>query len=260
MMMNSATAWAGSLSAAFRQAIEAGNDIIISSTTAQLNEALWTSNLNLMATSREFKERVMDAAYRVILSKLEYFKGENPVPLYPKVEEIRQHIPDPEGQEFFLAQACRSITLYKGDLFPLSASSEVDTSKGILLVGQTQFPEFFQEGERRYPEADSMRFNYNMGPNETAWMSNYLVSLAPKYSVVVICVADAASARVAESLKNRGIPVVVISVLAPVPAMDLAKWADTVLMAYSYSPYSFNAVFGALAGEFTVRGVFPLAE
>lgn len=260
MMMNSATAWAGSLSAAFRQAIEAGNDIIISSTTAQLNEALWTSNLNLMATSREFKERVMDAAYRVILSKLEYFKGENPVPLYPKVEEIRQHIPDPEGQEFFLAQACRSITLYKGDLFPLSASSEVDTSKGILLVGQTQFPEFFQEGERRYPEADSMRFNYNMGPNETAWMSNYLVSLAPKYSVVVICVADAASARVAESLKNRGIPVVVISVLAPVPAMDLAQWADTVLMAYSYSPYSFNAVFGALAGEFTVRGVFPLAE
>ena len=85
-------------------------------------------------------------------------------------------------------------------------------------------------------------------------------SLAPKYSVVVICVADAASARVAESLKNRGIPVVVISVLAPVPAMNLAKWADTVLMAYSYSPYSFNAVFGALAGEFTVRGVFPLAE
>lgn len=54
--------------------------------------------------------------------------------------------------------------------------------------------------------------------------------------------------------------VVVVSVLAPVPAMDLARWADTVLMAYSYSPYSFNAVFGALAGEFPVRGVFPLAE
>ena len=105
-----------------------------------------------------------------------------------------------------------------------------------------------------------MKFNYNMGPNERAWMSNNLVSLASKYSTVIICVADAASARVAESLKNHGVSVVVISVLAPVPAMDLAQWADTVLMAYSYSPYSFNAVFGALAGEFTVRGVFPLAE
>ena len=260
MMMNGATNWAGTLSSAFRQAIEAGNDIIISSTTAQLNEALWTSNLKLMSTSAEFKARVVDAAHRVILSKLEYFKGENPVPLYPKVEEISQHIPDPEGQEFFLAQACRSITLYKGDLFPLSADSPEVTSKGMLLVGQSQFPEFFQEGKRRYPNADTMKFNYNMGPNERAWMSNNLVSLASKYSTVVICVADAASARVAESLKNQGVSVVVVSVLAPVPAMDLAQWADTVLMAYSYSPYSFNAVFGALAGEFSVRGVFPLAD
>ena len=260
MMMNGATNWAGTLSSAFRQAIEAGNDIIISSTTAQLNEALWTSNLRLMSTSPEFKSRVMDAAHRVILSKLEYFKGENPVPLYPKVEEISQHIPDPEAAEFFLAQACRSITLYKGDLFPLSANAPEATRKGILLVGQSQFPEFFQEGKRRYPEANTMKFNYNMGPNERAWMSNNLVSLASNYSTVIICVADAASARVAESLKNHGVSVVVISVLAPVPAMDLVQWADTVLMAYSYSPYSFNAVFGALAGEFTVRGIFPLAE
>lgn len=260
MMMNGATTWAGTLSSAFRQAIEAGNDIIISSTTAQLNEALWTSNLRLMSTSPEFKARVMDAAHRVILSKLEYFKGDNPVPLYPKVEEISQHIPAPEAEVFFLAQACRSITLYKGDLFPLSANAPEATSKGILLVGQSQFPEFFQEGQRRYPEADTMKFNYNMGPNERAWMSNNLVSLASNYSTVIICVADAASARVAESLKNHGVSVVVISVLAPVPAMDLAQWADTVLMAYSYSPYSFNAVFGALAGEFTVRGIFPLAE
>ncbi len=259
MMMNSATSWTGSLSSAFRQAIEAGNDIIISSTTAQLDEPLWTGNLQLMSTSQEFRERVEDAAYRVILSKLDYFKGEDPVPLYPKVEEISRHIPDPEAQKFFLAQACRSITLYKGDLFPLSAE-QAHSGGGVLLVGQTQFQEFFQEGVRRYPEADSMKFNYNMGPNETDWMSNYIVRLAPKYSTVVICVADEASARVASRLRGLGVDVVVISVLAPVPAMELAAWADTVLMAYSYSPYSFNAVFGALAGEFTVRGTFPLAE
>ena len=261
MMMNGATAWAGSLSVAFRQAIEAGNDIIISSTTAQLNEALWTSNLQLMSTSEDFKNRVEDAAYRVILSKLEYFKGDNPVPLYPRVEEISQHIPDPEAAEFFLSQACRSITLYKDDVFPLTQDSSGATGeKGILLVGQTQFPEFFYEGQKRYPDADTMRFNYNMGPNEEDWMSKYLARLAADYSTVVICVADAASARVAETLRWLGVDVVVISVLAPVPAMELAQWADTVLMAYSYSPYSFNAVFGALSGEFLVGGVFPLAE
>lgn len=261
MMMNGATAWAGSLSVAFRQAIEAGNDIIISSTTAQLNEALWTSNLQLMSTSEDFKNRVEDAAYRVILSKLEYFKGDNPVPLYPRVEEISQHIPDPEAADFFLSQACRSITLYKDDVFPLTQDSPGATGeKGILLVGQTQFPEFFYEGQKRYPDADTMRFNYNMGPNEEDWMSRYLARLAADYSTVVICVADAASARVAKILRGLGVDVVVISVLAPVPAMELAQWADTVLMAYSYSPYSFNAVFGALSGEFLVGGVFPLAE
>ena len=129
-----------------------------------------------------------------------------------------------------------------------------------MLVGQTQFPEFFYEGQKRYPDADTMRFNYNMGPNEEDWMSRYLARLAADYSTVVICVADAASARVAETLRWLGVDVVVISVLAPVPAMELAQWADTVLMAYSYSPYSFNAVFGALSGEFLVGGVFPLAE
>lgn len=42
MMMNGATMYAGSLSAAFKMAIEAGNDIVISSTTARLGENLWT--------------------------------------------------------------------------------------------------------------------------------------------------------------------------------------------------------------------------
>lgn len=259
MMMNSATSWTGSLSSAFRQSIEAGNDIIISSTTARLDETLWTANLELMSSSPEFKKRVVDAAHRVILSKLEYFKGENPVPLYPKVEEISQHIPDPEGQKFFLAQACRSITLYKGDLFPLSPQ-EAAAKENILLAGQHQFPDFFQEGKKRYPNAGFVKFNYSMGPNETQWMSNYIADMAKKFSTVIICVADQGSATVAASLRRLGVKVIVISVLAPVPAMDLASWADTVLMAYSYSPYSFNAVFGALAGEFPVQGIFPLAE
>ena len=56
MMMNGATMYAGSLSRAFRLAIEAGNDIVISSTTARLNESLWTSNLALMESSTAFKQ------------------------------------------------------------------------------------------------------------------------------------------------------------------------------------------------------------
>ena len=88
MMMNGATLYAGSLSKAVRMAIEAGNDIVISSTTANLYDSLWTNNLSLMSRSSEFKQTVKTAARRVILSKLKYFKGENFVPIYPDLENI----------------------------------------------------------------------------------------------------------------------------------------------------------------------------
>ena len=102
MMMNGATLYAGSLSNAFRMAIEAGNDIVISSTTARLNEALWTNNLNLIKTDEAFYERVKDAAYRVIKAKLEYFKGNNVAPLYPNPNTIGQFIQDKDGQKYCL--------------------------------------------------------------------------------------------------------------------------------------------------------------
>src|SRR5574344_1447964 len=118
MMMNGATMYAGTLNNAVTLAIKAGNDIIISSTTAQLNEALWTKNLSLMKTDFSFKETVKTAARRVIYTKLNYFKNENHAPLYPDSKTISNYIPDKDGQKFFLSQACRSITLYKSNEFP----------------------------------------------------------------------------------------------------------------------------------------------
>ena len=53
------------------------NDILISSTTARLNEPLWTVNLERMKTDAAFRDRVKNAAYRVLKAKLEYFKSGN---------------------------------------------------------------------------------------------------------------------------------------------------------------------------------------
>ena len=72
MMMVGATVYAGTMSNAFKMALEAGNDIILSSTTAKLNEALWYKNLELMTIDNTFRERVKDAARRVIKAKLDY--------------------------------------------------------------------------------------------------------------------------------------------------------------------------------------------
>ena len=254
MMMNGATMYAGSLSRAFRLAIEAGNDIVISSTTAHWNENLWTSNLALMSSSTDFKQTVMRAARRVLLYKLNYFKSENPAPLYPDSSTLSEHIPDKDGQKFFLSQACRSITAYKkGQCLPYKPLE----NERILLAGQTQFPEFFEEAKKRFPNCAEFKFDYEMGPNQADWMSRNIETTARSFDTIIICVANERSAMIAEHLKNLGKKVVIMSVLAPVPVLEY-NWADTILLGYSYSPYTFKALFGALNGEFEPEGELPL--
>lgn len=250
MMMNGDTIYAGSLSNAFKMAIEAGNDIVISSTTARLNEALWTNNLNLMRTNSTFKERVEDAAKRVIKAKLDYFKGGNAAPLYPDASKISNSIPDKDGQKFFLEQACRSITVIKNTTLPLSSENE----GRVLLVGS--LPKFFEEGKKRFPNSSNFQFTYEPGPNETQWVCDNLPSTAEGYDTIIVCVSNARTARIAESVKNLGKKVVILSIMTPSNAEKL-DWASDILAGYSYSEYSFAALFGSLCGEFSAKGKLP---
>lgn len=250
MMMNGATMYAGSLSAAFKMAIEAGNDIVISSTTARLGENLWTGNLALMKTDENFKSRVKDAAFRVIKAKLEYFKGGNAAPLYPEASEISKFIPDKEGDKFFLQQACRSITFYK-------KSEEKFTQENagrVLLCGS--MPKFFTEGKKRYPNSGEFKFNYELGPNEAAWMSENILKLYDSYDTFVFLVANQRSAKIAEQLKGKGKKVVIFSIMTPTYSFGL-DWADEILLGYSWSGYTLEAMFGALNGEFEAEGILP---
>ena len=253
MMMNGDTLFAGSVSNAFRLAIEAGNDIVISSTTAHMDETLWTSNLALMKQNAAFKKRVQDAARKVIKTKLDYFRSKNHAPLYPDIKTIPDNIPDKEGQKFFLAQACRSITLYKQGTLPLKAA---DAGR-ILLAGP--LPDFFSEGKKRYPEAADFKFTYNPGPNETQWMIDHIMETASGYDTIIFCVADSNAAKIAKRLNGTGKRVIIFSIMSPVDAFG-TSWADTVLMGYSYSRYTFDALFGALNGEFKPQGTLPLTQ
>ena len=253
MMMNGATLYAGSLSKAVRLAIEAGNDIIISSTTAHLQEALWTVNLDLMESESDFRSTVKRSARRVILAKLSYFKSENSAPLFPDVATLKDKIPDAEGQRFFLSLACRSITVYKQGAFPLTN----EEAGRVLLAGQIQFPEFFSEAKKRYTNCGEFKYDYEMGPIQADWMSNNIETLIPSYDTIIICVANERNALIAERLASSGKRVIIMSVLSPVPVLDYS-WADTILLGYSYSPFTFAAMFAALNGEYEAQGSLPL--
>lgn len=252
MMMNGATMYAGSLSNAFRMAIQAGNDIIISSTTAKLNEALWTSNLNLISSDPEFRACVEEAAYRVIKSKLEYFKGGNAAPLYPDAADIDAAIPDREGDKFFLEQACRSITVYQG-----TSAHPKETTGRVLVVGG--LPEFLSAMKKRYPDSGEFRFQYETGPNQTQWVIDNLPQTASSYDTIVVLVGSERHARIAESVKKLGKKVIICSIMYPVYSERLT-WADTILMGYSWSGYTLEAMAAVLAGEFQAEASLPFSK
>ena len=256
MMMNGGTLYAGSLSVAFRMAVEAGNDIVISSTTAQLDDPLWSANLSLMKTDEKFRGRVKAAARRVIYEKLKYFKGKNPAPLFPDENKIAERIPDKEGEKFFFEQACRSITVYRINSQGLKKS---DFGR-VLLCGSE--PQFFSSGKERWPDSGEFRFSYSMGPNETQWSADNILQTASRYDTIIFCVADANSARVAQTLRTlsrQGKRVIIFAIMSPVLVTDF-DWADTILLGYSYSPYSLEALVGACAGEFEPQGIEPISS
>ena len=253
MMMNGDTLYAGSLTNAFRLAVEAGNDIVISSTTARMGEPLWVNNLRLMQTDSAFYARVKDAAYRVIKAKLDYFKNGNAAPLYPNPSTISQFIPDKDGEKFFFEQACRSITVHKRGAFPLPAHS----AGRVLLAGSMQ--RFFTEGRRRFTGAGEFRFSMEPNAEELQNARSSIVASASSYDTVVCLVSNWQTARIARMLQGSSKRVVIFSIMSPEESLDFT-WADSVLMGYSWSAYTLDALFGALAGEYTPRGMLPFKE
>ncbi len=251
MMMVGATVYAGTMSNAFKMALEAGNDIILSSTTAKLNEALWLKNLELMTTDSAFRERVKDAACRVIKAKLDYFKSGNAAPLYPDSDTIDSHIPDRDGEKFFLEQACRSVTVEKQGSLPLKA----DKAGRVLLMGS--LTSFFKAGKQRYPGAGEFHYTYETGPNETQWVLDNLPGVANGYDTVIICVSSENHVKIANYFKGSGKRVIVLCNMTPTLTEKL-QWADSILLGYSWRcDYSLKAMLAAVNGEFVPQGTKP---
>ena len=252
MEMVGATIYAGTISNAFKLAIEAGNDIILSSRTAQLNEALWYRNLNLMSEDPAFRARIKDAAYRVIKAKLDYYKsGGETAPLYPDPEKIDEYIPDRDGDKFFIEQACRSITVEKQGSLPLDKSK----SGRILLLGS--LTKFFEDALARYPQAGQVYFTYDTGPNETQWIIDQLPTVSANYDTIIICVSNDNHVKIANYFKDTGKKVIILSTMSPEFTKSLS-WCDSILLGYSWRcEYSLRAMLGVVNGEFVPEGVKP---
>ncbi len=253
MYMNGATTFAGGVSLAVRMAIKAGNDIIIFSDTPEMSNAIWRNNFPLMQSDEEFRNCVITATVRILKEKLKYFKSGNAAPLFPNPDDLDGRIPDPDGEKFFLEQACRSISLYKGESFPYTP--ETAANERVLIAGP--FITYQNELKKRYKNADLYYYRYTMDNDQFLGYLEELPRRVSRYDTAIIIVYNNETAAIANSLKRLGKKIIIISILSPNFVIDL-DWADTILFAYSYSDYSFKAVAAALAGEIPVYGKIPL--
>ena len=248
LLMNGATAFAGSVSRAAKQALLAGNDIIMLSKTPFLNDPVWTYLLSSMKEEPEFRERVRDACRRILRVKLINLRGDKKVPFVPDLKKIEAGLADPEGTAFFLSLAARSVTIVNDkNVFPLSP----EEAGKVLLAGN--FTDFFNAGKNAYPGAVSYWYD-----TQNTWE---LLSYARSVDTVIFCLSDKAGGRILDQLKRLDKRVIVFSVLSPV-YLDDAFWTDGAVAVYSYAPESFIAGFSAILGRIPGEGKvpFPLNE
>ena len=250
LMMVGALEYTRSVPRAVKQALFAGNDIIMLSITPHLNDAVWTYLISSMRSDPAFRERVRDACRRVLTLKLEHLRGERKVPFVPDLEKIEAELRIPEADSFFLNLAARSVTTVNGEsIFPLTP----ENSGRVLLAAAGHFAEFFNAGRRAFPRA--VLFNTNRGIEA-------FVNYARDADTVIFCLSNRAGLGILQELRRR-IPlddktIVVFSVLNPVH-LEEVSWVDGAVVVYSYAPVSFVAGFSAILGRISARGRFPFS-
>jgi beta-N-acetylhexosaminidase len=248
LMMNGATLWAGSLSRAAKQALLAGNDIILFSKTPNMFDPVWTFLSSSMKEDAAFRMRVRDAARRTLVIKLRYLRGERAVPFIPNLQKVASGLPDPEGNAFFLNLAARSATLVKpppqngpSAVFPLKP----ENAGRVLLTGQ--YLDFFKAGKAAFPGAVSYWYSE---------ASAELMTYARQSDTIIFCLSDYAGVRLLRQLQPLKKKVIVLSVLSPV-YLESVPWVDGAVAVYSYAPESLAAGFSVITGRIAAGGKLP---
>jgi beta-N-acetylhexosaminidase len=246
LMMNGATSWAGSLSRAAKQALLAGNDIILFSKTPNLYDPVWTFLVTSMREESEFRLRVRDAARRTLVTKLRYLRGNQAAPFIPDLRKVENELNDPKGSAFFLNLAARSVTIVKPQnkqsaVFPLKP----ENAGRVLLAGQ--YLDFFKMGKAAFPDAVSYWYSES---------NPELLSYVRRADTIIFCLSDSAGVRVLRQLEALNKKVIVLSVLSPV-YLESVPWVDGAVAVYSYAPESLAAGFSVITGRIAAEGKLP---
>jgi beta-N-acetylhexosaminidase len=247
LLMAGATASA-SLPVASRQAIEAGNDLLMTSRIIGLDDPTWTSLLSAYRKEPAFRARVREAATRVLKLKLEYLRPKGEAGLIPEAEKLQAEVPDPQGQAFFASQAKRAATALDPKLLPWKPAGK------LLVAAPTR--DFLEAAASAYPGAAAFRFQLN-GDARAAELAAF-TRAASGAQAVLVCVQGESTMAFVEAARGLGKKVAIISLLSPEP-LARRRPGEAAVAVYGFSRQCMEAGLAVLSGEEKASGSLPLA-
>ncbi|MEI6875291.1 MAG: glycoside hydrolase family 3 N-terminal domain-containing protein, partial [Spirochaetota bacterium] len=219
-----------------RRALEAGNDLVMTSSLPELSGSTWTSLLSAYRAEPRFRTRVREAAARVLALKFEWLLPKGKAGLLPLPEYLGKRVPDPQAGAFFRDQAGRSATALHPELLPWNP-------KGRLLVA-SPLGAFTSAASRAWPDAPVFHFSWRPEsaalPAELAAFDGALT----RADSVLVCVAGEAGMDFALRASEAGKNVAIISLLSPLP-LARAPRAVAAVAVYGSSSESIEAGLAA---------------
>lgn len=233
------------------RAIRTGSDMIMLSTTPELNGELWQLLVSNYNSDPDFAETVDNSARRIIRTKLRYLHDpEYRVPLFPDSSSLPSIMPSEKAREFFMDQAARSVTLFGSEELP-----EFTGNERILLTGHNTA--FFRVGREFFPGADEYRFQ-----NRNFYFSNsrdrlHVREIAERYDYIIYALSDPNSGQVLQELEAYADRVIVFSLLTPV-YLSTVPWVQRGVAVYGWTDDPARAGFSVLKGKIEARGSMPV--
>ena len=237
------------------EAVRGGNDIIEVSHGIDAYDRIYNLILNEVENNTQFRQQVKKSVERILRIKLDYLKNEQNSYTFGNLdsEDIENFIPSDEAEAFFLQNAFRSIS-YAGSRKDLP---EIKENEKTLLAGQ--FRLFFEEGKKRFPDADTYYFPYTPFFKAKKTDLDNLPSAVSGYDRIIFCLANPGSLELLESLEKYSDRIIVLSTLSPVYISRL-KWLEYGVAVYGTGKESFTAGFSAIAGDIIPEGILPFKE
>lgn len=237
---------------ACEESLRAGVDMLLVSRGPENHRNVWELLHEKLEEDEEMAQRVKEAAYWVVKTKLIWLKGEQAVPYAPEASTVYDRVPDPDMAEHTLSVSARSITVFKDRDGKLPLDPE--KTEKILLVSQDNYTK--EALRKRIPGAHLFDVPSDPGPGELSARRRSLQGIMDRYDRVVFTLRNGYDQYMAEGLEKWNDKVIFLITSNP-SYSEAIPWADTVVFAYLYNWDTTDASLGVIMGDYTPTGEMP---